>query len=176
MPGLVGYAKEAEVLDEFFLTEIRAIEWFSRCGRDISVDIPIALSRVESWEEAGRINAAPWWEDAMLEARNRLTEFLHATNLVRYQRWNEIARTAKASCVLPLTAEVWRPLSLANGLSPMLEQSVQWNVLGAIMEHEYRDVPGRPIFFTHMLSLFRAGHFPCGWTDAEFPEGKLCVL
>ena len=34
----------------------------------------------------------------------------------------------------------------------------------------------RPIFFCELLSLYRAGHLPCGWADAEFPAGRLCVF
>jgi hypothetical protein len=163
------------VLDRKFIGSIRAIDWFSSCGTDLQSELPIEIYRVTSWAEAKRLNGDENWHDAMLEAQNILTVYLHTNNRERYRLWNEIATEAKQVSVMPLTKEVWTPFAVARGMSPALEQSTQWNVLGAIMEHEYRDVPGCPDFFTNLLSLFRTGHYPCGWVG-EFPTGKLCVL
>jgi hypothetical protein len=163
------------VLDHKFIESIRSIEWFASCGDDLQSELPIEIYRVMSWAEAKRLNDDENWHDAMLEAQNILTVHLHSNNRERYRAWNEIATEAKRVCVMPLTKEVWMPFAATRGMSPALEQSTQWNVLGAIMEHEYRDIPGCPDFFTHLLSLFRAGHLPCGWVG-EFPTGKLCVL
>ena len=47
-----------------------------------------------------------------------------------------------------------------------------WLERAAIMEHEYRDCAGRPEYFLHLLRVYRAGHFPCGWAG-EWPAGQL---
>src|SRR4051794_19226452 len=167
--------KASVVRDQKFIESIRGIGWFASCGSELRSELPIELHRVTSWAEAKRLNDDANWDDVLLEAQNSLTVHLHSNSRERYRAWNEIAIEAKQLCVVPLTKEVWTPFAAARGMSPALEHSTQWNVLGAIMEHEYRDVPGCPEFFTHLLSLYRAGHFPCGWVG-EFPTGKLCVL
>lgn len=164
------------MLDEGFLDEIRAIPWFSRCGQRITANVPMPVTTVTSWEAAVVALATPAWDNALLEARNELTVFLHKNHRSGYQAWNEKTAVAKLGCVLPLTENVWVPFSQSHGLPIQFVHSVQWNVLAAIMEHEYRGIVGLPSFFTHLLTLFKAGHCPCGWSGAEYPLGEVCVL
>ena len=109
----------------------------------------------------------------MLEARNAMTRFLHAHyRRRRDQQWNEITKLAKDLCVLPLARDVWKPFAEARSLGKSVVDSTSWNVLAAIMEHEYRDCAGLPVFFSHLLEVYRSGHFPCGWVGT-WPAGKL---
>jgi hypothetical protein len=51
---------------------------------------------------------------------------------------------------------------------------VQWDILAALMEHAYLGSGHRCFFFLELLSVYEAGHFPCGWIG-PWPQGKLVV-
>ena len=74
--------------------------------------------------------------------------------------------------VTPLAERVWRPFAERHGFGKVFVDCVSWNVLGAVMEHEYRRFQERPEFSLHLLRVYRAGHFPCGWSG-EWPAGQL---
>jgi hypothetical protein len=172
------------MLDAKFLAAVEAIPWFDACGKAIEVDSPFAVQPVASWTDAEAACLDQAWEDATLEARNALTVFLHHKEhhglscLWRrsLKDWNKVTVEAKRRCVTPLAEKVWRPFTQEHGLSVKLVHSLEWNVLAAIMEHEYGHLDGRPTFFLHLLELYRAGHLPCGWTGGTYPSGKLLVF
>lgn len=164
------------MLDQSFLETIRATRWFERCGEPFATMVPLRTRAVSSWQEAIGACTALSYDDVTLAAQNRLTLFLHFHARSEYQKWNNIVVAAKEQCITPLAEEVWRPFAAEHGLPEGFVGCVQWDVLGAIMEHEYRRHMHRPVFFSHLLSIYQAGHFPCGWENGEFPEGTLLVF
>lgn len=161
------------MLDSAFLAELEEIRWFSRSGEPFTPELPFATKPVASWQEAMEYCSGPEWEQTTLEARNRLTEFLHQHGKARYQHWNAITQSAKRQCIEPLTREIWQPFAEENSLGPMFNPSIQWDVLAAIMEHSYRETPDRPAFFSYLLAIYKAGHFPSGWESGDYPDGRL---
>ena len=159
-------------IDRRFLDAICAIRWFERCGYPAEFDVPLVVQPVWSWDEAMNACADEEREQTTLVARNAMTSFLHAHYRGRHQRWNEVTKHAKDLCVEPLKRSVWNPFAEARSLARTFVDSTSWNVLAAIMEHEYRECAGLPIFFSHLLEVYRAGHFPCGWVGT-WPAGKL---
>lgn len=172
MHQLLRLWKRPYPVDDSFIAAVRAIRWFEKCGQTAAFDIPLAVQPVHSWREAMTACEARDRPDAMLDARNELTAYLHASHPREYQRWNEVTAQAKQKCVTPLSTRVWEPFARAHGYSDVLVHSTQWNVLGAIMEHEYAHCAGRPVFFLHLLEVYRSGHFPCGWVG-PWPDGTL---
>jgi hypothetical protein len=164
------------VIDRIFTAEVSAISWFAHCGAPLSAPVPFPVQSVATWKEAAKFCAQPVWADTTLEAGNVLTVFLHHHAREDFERWNEITIEAKLTCVIPLSDTVWKAFAEQHGLGQRFISSVQWDVLSAILEHEYRHVAERPTFFLHLLALYRAGHFPCGWIDGEFPNGTLLVF
>ena len=164
------------MLDQTFLADIRSIRWFAHCGERITTDIPLVVRGVTSWQKAADACTTLEYDDITLEARNRLTVFLHLHARSEYQNWNKITEAAKEQCITPLAQSIWKPFGYERGLPEGVAGHVQWDVLAAIMEHEYRHHSGRPAFFLHLLSLYRAGHFPCGWEGGPFPHGTLLVF
>ena len=162
-------------LDLAFLEAVRGVRWFERCGHECRVAVPFEIVRVADWDVAQATCANGCWENVQLEAQNALTVFLNNNYRARYQQWNDIVVAAKSACLSSLTDVVWQPFCERNRLAETVVQSVQWDILGAIMEREYDDCPGRPTFALHLFNLYRAGHFPCGWRG-EWPAGQLLVL
>ncbi len=161
-------------IDHAFFDTVREIPWFSRCGNPPTFDIPLPTQPLPGWNEAVASMCSTHWENTTLDARNALSVFLHKNFNRKFQLWNEIAEVAKRCCVEPLSAGVWRQFAQSHDLEDAFVHAVQGDVLAAIMEHEYRDCPGAPRFFLHLLDVYRRGHIPCGWAGT-WPTGKLLV-
>jgi hypothetical protein len=161
-------------MDEQFAVGLEAIPWFVAVGQPPQVVAAVATVAANGQPDAMTHYSDPMWSDTTLEARNRLTSFLHQWHRDQYGRWNEVTTAAKSRVVMPLAERVWRPFADQRALGKKFVGSVSWNVLAAIMEHEFEDRVGRPTFFLHLLDVYRAGHCPCGW-DGEWPDGSLVV-
>lgn len=163
--------------DADIVERIRHIDWFAKCGQLFPEEFPIALKRVTTWTDAEANSLSHNWEDAELEFRNRLTEFLCSNALPEYQRWNSIAVRAKKDIIGPLEVNIWRPMVRELGLSEKIVTGFRWDLLGALMENAYQDIDGRPTFFLYLLEIYEDGHFPCGWEGSIDPlEGHVLVL
>lgn len=161
-------------MDELLARELETTVWLTRCGQPFDLSLPFPTAMVSGWSEAIQRCSDPSWEDICLEARNRLTEYLCTRHPDAYHQWNAITQSAKERVVSSLADRAWSPLAERLGLSKTLVDCISWDVLGAIMEHEYRELSGRPRFFLDLLQVYRAGHFPCGWVG-DWPGGTLLV-
>ena len=161
-------------MDEAFARNLEAIDWFRSCGQTPAGDLPFAATPVASWDEAIERCSDLSWENTTLEARNELTAFLSVHSRREDQNWNVITEAAKARVITPLAERVWQPFATRVGLGKVFVDCVSWDVLAAVMEHEYRACTGRPEWFQQLLRVYQAGHFPCGWSG-EWPSGRLWV-
>lgn len=76
----------------------------------------------------------------------------------------------------PLTEQVIAPLLAKVVSDPALViPSVQWDLLGALMENSFKGSGHAAFFFLELLTVYEAGHFPCGWRG-NWPQGELLVL
>lgn len=164
------------MLDQSFLDSLNTIKWFNQCGEPLTLTVPLPVQPIATWGDAIDACSKPEWENTTLEASNILTAFLHQNARSRYQDWNKTVRIAKEHCINPLTETVWLPFSREHSLDITFIDCVRWDVLGAIMEHVYSNVRERPTFFLHLLSFYKAGHFPCGWVGGTYPNGTLQVF
>jgi len=153
---------------------LRAIDWFSRCGESLSFSLSMPIVQVAGWTEAVSSCTDGVWENVELEAQNQLTLWLHQHDRQNYQRWNELVGGFKSAVVNPLTEEKWEPYRRRHGLDVAVVHSVQWDALGALMENANLGSGHRCFFFLELLSVYEAGHFPCGWVG-EWPKGKLVL-
>ena len=160
-------------MDEAFAADVEAIRWFAAVGRPLPVGLPFDPLPAAAWPWEGGPPGDPPWDEVQLEAANRLTRFLSDQHRARYRRWNDIA-AAVGDRLWPLRGAVWQPFAASWGLDPAFADIAGWDVLHAAMEHEYRDCPGRPGFFLDLLSVYQAGHVPCGWRGG-WPAGRLVV-
>jgi len=152
----------------------RGIAWFSNCGSPLSADLSMEIEVVNSWSAAMRECESANWETATLEARNQLTRFLSKHHRDKYRNWNLITGEHKESLVNPLIEQHIRPFQEAHSLSDSLPNSVQWNLLAALMERSYIEYNHGCFFFHELLVVYESGHCPCGW-HGEWPNGSLVV-
>ncbi|HEX7337561.1 MAG TPA: hypothetical protein VF252_10175 [Gemmatimonadales bacterium] len=155
-------------------SRLRAVNWFARCGEPVTVELSMPLEQVPSWQAAAQRCRELNWETAQLAAQNQLSMWLHLHDRGGYARWNHLVAEHKAAMIDPLTQARWLPYQTKHGLDAKVTSSVQWNVLGALMEHSYRRSGHGCSFFLELLTLYEAGHCPCGW-KGDWPGGTLLV-
>jgi hypothetical protein len=153
---------------------VRSIQWFSKCGEELFLDLSMPIIAVGSWSEAMAHCAAETWENVELEAQNDLTAWLHANDLANYRKWNQIVRDHKSELLDKLTSDVWIPAQQKHQLDRVFVSSVQWDILGALMENSYLPSAHR-CFFLELLMVYEAGHYPCGWAG-DWPHGELIIF
>jgi hypothetical protein len=162
----------------FVVTDVAArvnlIKWFTHCGARLALDLTMETEQAKGWAQAIESCKAPAWENAQLEAQNQLTLWLHLNERPSHGRWNEIVVAHKNAILNPLTEKILAPFQVKHDLDIALVHSVQWDILGALMENSYLQSGHSAFFFLELLTVYESGHFPCGW-QGEWPQGKLLV-
>ena len=162
-------------LDPIIFDHLQGINWFSNVGKPhpITACVAIKVIWLSDNQAAQAALSSCEWENATLEARNRLTVFLAKNHRTEYVEWNRLVRETKDRLKqildLPLKRIVGR-----IGTPEVVANSVQWDLLGAVMEATYQEF-SPPIFFSHLLMVYESGHLPCGWSG-NWPEGKLLAI
>lgn len=157
------------------IARIEQIEWFKHCGEPLAMGTNLPMIPVTDWGQATLRYHDTYWQYAILEARNVLTRRLDAKFHNEHQKWNTVTKLAKAfliSNVRPRLIVVQQQ----QGLDKEFVDTVEWNLLAAMMHDAYYRCLPKTGFFMDVLALHEAGHFPCGWEGGIWPEGKLVVL
>jgi hypothetical protein len=170
-----GYSSSRSFKHSDVAARIAKIAWFENCGGTLSSNVSAPLQRCSDWPEAVSLCSATNWQNVATEAQNQLTVWLHLNARKDFQRWNSIVMGFKASILKPAVEPAIRELSRQYGQKEEVLHSVQWDMLGALMENHYLYTGHKAFFFLELLELYEAGHFPCGWAG-RWPDGKLCVF
>lgn len=152
-------------LDDEFMEQLHAIQWFCRCGTSTSFE----------WEwaaPAGAIKmvlkaiASPKWENMVLGARGDVTEQLSIRSIKglgrEYQEWNSLVLDFKERH-LPRFKSQWEPALENYGLNTRdVVNDVSFNVLSIVVIDAYKDwyLPRR--FWRSFWRFIRPGIFPVG--------------
>ena len=150
---------------------ILKINWFDSCG-DNTVNIGIDCEQEKSWNEATKKCKSNTWSNVQIDAQNDLTFILSRDWPEKDRMWNNITDQAKKLLKSGVTPKISKYLN-SKDLSINVLQSVEWDILAAMMEHVYSPYV-KPGFYTMLLKVYEEGHFPCGW-KGKYPEGKLLI-
>ena len=168
------FTSKHQIVESDVVARVKAIDWFAHCGEPSEFDLTMEIKRVKSWPQAMKADKEKTWDYAVMEARNQLTGTIHAQDRERYRSWNEITQQFKDQVMTPLTKEVWEPFQQSRGLDIELVHSTRWNILAALMENAYIGSNHGSFFFLELLTIYEAGHLPCGWRGL-WPQGALVV-
>jgi hypothetical protein len=152
---------------------LREVQWLSRVGIPTPLVLPFSYRFVSDVVTAADAIAQPDWEDWTLERGNDTTSFLSKRFPSRDASWNLVVRTAKEFMQSELEPRLLPALSSALPGSKAAVDAVRWDVVSALMEAAYADCHP-PLFFTHLIAVYEAGHLPVGW-DASSEPGTLLV-
>jgi hypothetical protein len=170
-----GFASKRDFAPSDVPGRLGAIDWFASCGEPASFDLSMAVERAESWAQTLWYLTDPAWGYVEMEAQNQLTRWLHEYDRDNYQNWNGLVVGHKEALLNRLSEEKWIPYQQAHGLDVAVAHFALWDALGALMENSYLGSGHRCFFFLELLTVYEAGHFPCGWRG-EWPEGALVVF
>ncbi|MCP2026342.1 hypothetical protein L1276_001486 [Flavobacterium sp. HSC-32F16] len=149
-------------MSDIFFEKISSIKWFSNCGKEFYItDFPVKIQFLKSFDEMQKNISSQNWEDLTMEARNRLTIFLHNEDRNNYQNWNKITEIKKRN--LQQVEDIVKEFAKINKLDQNIVDDVLWNMLGAAMENYYFSINKKiPIFFQYLLEIYSQGNIPCG--------------
>jgi hypothetical protein len=163
------------MIDPEILKRLEAIDWCAHCGESADFRLMADIQYIHTWADAQRGYEDALWEYTTLEAQNTLTEHLHSKHPNRYRNeWNAIAATAREWFVVNIDPKL-RSIMVQQGLTDLFIGDIRWNVLGTIMEYSFLDCKPPVRFFRDLLTVYEAGHLPCGWAGGEWPTGWLLV-
>jgi hypothetical protein len=149
--------------------ELKEAQWFRCAGVNDTETVEI----LSSWYEAVESCSSPEWEELSLEATNQYCERLAQRSPERFKKWNDIASELRP-VVQKLVGEKAARVIEENDLPEIFIDTVNWDILGLLMEAEFADVLS-PGWYTGQAYWYLNGHFPCGWRGT-YPKGKLVVF
>jgi len=162
-------------LNPELMERINNITWFQHIGEIVEPPPPIKFIQIPTWDEAPIYLHSDAWTDAKLEASNALSAFLSRYHKAEDRKWNILAAASREFLKNEVEAHML-PIAQAHKLTKVFLTTVQWCLLGALLEDAYKECNPPVRFFTDLLDIYEAGHFPCGWVEGKWPEGKLVVL
>lgn len=156
-------------------SRLAGLPWCARCGQGSpAFDLPLEAAWLTKGKEVKVRLASTSWKNALLEAQNELSSWLHHHAHDDYQSWNERVKRLKAGLLAELEP-VWQDRQHELDLGPDLVSTLQWIILGAAMELEYLAFHHPARFFLNLLPVLEAGHLPCGW-KGRWPRGVLLLF
>jgi hypothetical protein len=161
-------------IEKEMINRIKFIEWCSNCGSIANIQLSYENKYVSSWSEAKKYYKQTSWEDKTLEAQNELTSFLFNKYRNEYSKWNSLVKEAKKFIEEEVVPKI-KKIEEDNDLDTFFIDCVKWDILGAIMENEYKKCNGGPTFFLNLLEIYEVGNFPCGWDNSK-KNGELIVF
>jgi hypothetical protein len=165
----------AELLDRDVVDRVLAIDWFVNCGHVFVPSGDLKVVAIDSWKAAKRHIQSPEWEAATLGASNMLSTHLYWTDVKEYSRkWNGTAIAANDFFNVDVHPKLVG-IARANKLSTPFYEDVKRTLRGAFLERCFQHLNPPISFFSELLRVLEAGHYPCGWTQV-WPEGELVVL
>lgn len=125
---------------------------------------------VENWDRAANSCTSEIWESVQLQLNNRLGREVRRLNYARSEQWNDIA-AALATLITPVArANVGRVIPGLESRAS-IAGSIAWDLSMICAEVEYADIVPARFFYPRILTIYAAGHFPCGRDGPALPPG-----
>jgi hypothetical protein len=147
------------------IEQIRDVDLFANLGKPTTLEVSSFphVHQLSSLDQVEENLKSLQWENFMLETRNGISLYLHYKFPNQLLNWNVITKQYKTQL------HHFEPAlsTLPESLKTIVPDSFNWNILAACMESHYRKTAKHlPLFFTHLLTVYKAGHLPCGWLGA----------
>jgi hypothetical protein len=148
------------------LADISLSHPFSRIGRR---DVMRGCVHVPSIEMAVEHCMSESWAALQLQAANRLRREARSRNYDRIIKHNQIVDDLKANSVFRKIIDMVPHVDSKTG--NVLRSSCEWDILSICLEVEYGDLVPPLVFVPYLLPVYKAGHFPCGWSGPKLETG-----
>lgn len=150
------------------LERLMKINWFCHAGQDLFFgDFVVLKDRASFLKSIGSIE----WENATLEARNKMAEYLYENFQREYQNWKPLAKKIREV----LENEIVPHMPIEFTLNKVIIDSVKWDIMHYLVECFYKEkLKNKDFLFNSLIDIYERGHIPCGW-EGEWPQGKLII-
>jgi hypothetical protein len=169
-----GFASKHQFAESDVANRLRAIRWLSASGTPFTGDLTMPVRQLSDSAAAFEARADVVWENAELEAQNQLSMWLSKNAPADDQRWNELVENHKRETLAALEP-AWAQCQATWGLPKVALDSFRWDTLNALMANSYLYTGHSSFFFLELLTVYEAGHWPCGW-EGQWPDGVLLVF
>jgi hypothetical protein len=112
------------------------------------------------------------WENIVLEESRNITSFLARMHPAEDQKWNDLARSAKAFLHQKMEGKISR-LITTHVLSDEDADFVRFDLVNLLVMDNYRPYVTSG-FFDQLADIYINGHIPCGW-NGEHPAGSIII-
>jgi hypothetical protein len=90
------------------------------------------------------------------------------------KNWNNCIDELKPHAIRLIDQKLSK-LKSTHRLSNVFVASVRWDMLHIFMEAELDHSLTTPFFTAIAKPCYFSGHFPCGWTQGDYPKGRLVM-
>ncbi len=129
---------------------LQSINWFAHCGEPFRLDLTMEVVQVTTWDHVLQAGKTSDSDTASLEAQNQLSIYLAQHYRDQYRSWNAFVKGHKSRVIEPLMAQKIVPFCRQNNLGTEVEYTIQWDILGALMENTYLSTNHRVVYPLHV--------------------------
>jgi hypothetical protein len=155
------------------LDRLRSIDWLA-CQEDVELDLPFDYRQLDSKHKCEAFLTSTLWQSTTRKALNRVTQHLHDHHSFEYDRfWNDTVDWITNFYEEDLADEIADTQS-KHEFNDEFADCVERDIRRICLENAFKKY-NVPIFFHHLLEVYEAGLFPCGW-EGGWPEENGTLL
>lgn len=154
-------------ISQLAIDRLNKINWFVNLGMATTLPGVIQAHSLSLFIKGLKSDE---WESATLEAGNEITGFLARKHTNKYQCWNSLVKDAKKVVENDIIPKITLPESEKGTMT----ENLKWDLMNFLLEDAYSSLLQEPFFFDGLISVYEAGHMPCGWSGT-WPAGKLVI-
>lgn len=161
-------------ISETLYNKLIECNWLENCGTKRKCQYSFEAYQVMDTHKMLKNIQSIKWENACLDKRGYLTEYLCLNVQGEYDRyWNTTVRTIKAN-YLPKILDKIQVAIGDNNLPEEVMQDIRFNVLNIFMA-EFYSAYYVSEFSKQLLEIYLSGHLPCGW-HGKYPDGMIMMF
>lgn len=154
-------------ISQLAIDRLNKINWFVNLGMATTLPGVIQTKSLSLFIKGLKSDE---WESATLGAGNEITGFLAKKHTSKYQYWNSLVKDAKKV----VENDIIPKITFTESEIVTMTESLKWDLMNFLLEDAYSSLLQEPFFFDGLISVYEAGHMPCGWSGT-WPAGKLVI-
>lgn len=156
-------------VDMKIVKEIERINLFEKCGHREKLLLNHSYRMIRSLDTIDDKSLIYSWANTCQRSMNDISSYLqHNYEDVLNHEWNPLAKEIREE-IMPNIAEKIS-LKVSNTCFADREYlliSIKGNIMDIIMTSSMKEYY-KSDFFEDMLSIYKAGHIPCGWIGSQY--------
>lgn len=159
-------------LDKELIAVLFDIDWFSNCGKDITLD---GVSKSKTISAVKKSIQSIRYENILLGHYGEFTSDLFRSHRESYNKWWNVLVNQFKTQYTPELKKIWESKLEPLGLNETcVVEDISFNILNLAVIEAYKDQIPLPPFYQKMLSIFKSGCLVCGWKGKK-DDGNFIV-